>query len=135
MVPQQLDVLKFQKRCHPIRGNCWGLDFPITQNDVEKAIVANNLLSPGSGGDNNSKHLSRTPDQQLAVFHITRIAWFVVHGWNDPIHVDVGVPSLGFYPKWPLEDGNHRFAAAIIRGDRIILANMSGAVSEIQTYV
>ncbi len=28
-----------------------------------------------------------------------------------------------------------RFAAAIIRGDSVILANMSGAVSEIETFL
>ncbi len=135
MNPYRLGVIKFQERCNPIRDNCWGLSDPITCSDVEKAINANDLFQPGSIGNNKSDYLSKTPDQELAIFHTTRIAWFVVNGWNDPIHVDVGVPSLGCYPKWPLQDGNHRFAAAFIRGDNFILANMSGAIDEIQKFL
>ncbi len=33
---------------------------------------------------------------------------------------------------WGLVDGNHRFAAAIVRGDATILANCSGLVEELQ---
>lgn len=119
---QLLDVLKFRERCDPIRDNCWGLDCPITQNDVITAVLASRLIPPGSDRDSRSDH-------------VARIAWFVIHGWNDPIHIDVGVPSLGCYPSWPLEDGNHRFAAAVIRGDLAALANMSGAVGEIQDFL
>ncbi len=128
MSPQCLDIIKFQQRCDPIRDNLWGLDCPITQNNIQTAIDTNNLLYPkvwdgrGTGGSSRSDH-------------IARIAWFVTHDWNDPINVDVGVPSLGCYPKWPLEDGNHRFAAAIIRGDNFILANMSGAINEIRKFL
>ena len=135
MAPYRLDVIKFQERCNPIRDNCWGLLDPIICSDVEKAINNNDLFQPEFIRNAKSDSLSKTPDQQLAIFHITNIARFVVNGWNDPIHVDVGVPSLGCYPKWPLEDGNHRFAAAIIRGDNFILANMSGATNEIQKFL
>jgi len=138
MGPENLDVIKFQKRCNPIDDtsfmgtgfgeNCWGLDGPITQNDISVAAKAHNLLPPESSGTKGGFLSSRLE-------HIARIAWFVVHGWNDPIHIDVGVPSLGCYPAWPLEDGNHRFAAAIVRGDRVIPTDMSGAVSEIQKFL
>lgn len=124
-----LDILKFQERCDPVRKNCWGLDSPITQLDIEKAVSSGNLFSPKSN-EKTTSEIHRTKSE-----HISRIAWFVVHGWNDPIDIDVGVPSLGCYSKWPLEDGNHRFAAAIIRGDHIILAIISGVVSEIENFL
>jgi hypothetical protein len=118
MDPQLLDVIKFQKLCDPIAYNPWGLCSDISQNNIKKAINNNNLVYP--------------PLEDSGSDHVARIAWFVVHGWDHPIEVDVGVPSCGCNPLWPLEDGNHRFAAAIIRGDLSILANMSGAVSEIE---
>jgi hypothetical protein len=41
----------------------------------------------------------------------------------------VGIPHLGYYgPAWPITDGNHRFYAAILRGDETILACVSGCV-------
>ncbi|KGM36201.1 hypothetical protein P409_00490 [Inquilinus limosus MP06] len=52
----------------------------------------------------------------------------MVNGWHQPIHVDVGVPSLGFTPRWPIEDGNHRLYAAKLRGDTHILVTISGSV-------
>lgn len=123
---EYVDVIKFQKRCDPIRDNCWGLDCPITQKDVETAVNTNILLEP---------KVTLINRDIRKIDHIARIAWFVVNGWNDPIDIDVGVPSLGCYPKWPLEDGNHRLAAAIIRGDRVIPAYMSGSVNEIQKFL
>lgn len=139
MNPQYLDVIKFQQRCHPIRDNCWSLNCPIILNEVETAISVDNLYSPESDSNSESKseqNYTHIPIMtRLRNFHITRIAWFVVHGWDDPVSIDVGVPSLGCYPKWPLKDGNHRFAAAIIRGDYFILASMSGAINEIQKFL
>lgn len=61
--------------------------------------------------------------------HAGRIAYFVTHGWEDPISVDVGVPSLGCNVRWPVQDGNHRLAAAIYRNDDAILADVDGSVA------
>lgn len=66
--------------------------------------------------------------KQTKQYHIQRIAYFVVHGWNDLIDIDVGVPSLGYVPEWIIQDGNHRCAAAIIRGDQTIKASFSGDI-------
>jgi hypothetical protein len=60
--------------------------------------------------------------------HAARIAWLVVNGWDDPIEIDVGVPSLGCHVRWPVLDGNHRLAAAAFKKDKHILANVSGEV-------
>ena len=68
-------------------------------------------------------------------FHAKRVAWLVVDGWNDPIHIDVGVPSLGYEPDYVVDDGNHRLAAAILRGDETILAECSGDVKLIDELI
>lgn len=58
--------------------------------------------------------------------HIKKIAYFVKHGFDKPISIDVGVPSMGCYTDHLIEDGNHRFAAAIIRGDKTVKATIIG---------
>lgn len=59
--------------------------------------------------------------------HAQRVAYLVVHGWDDAIEIDVGVPSIpGDTVDFPTWDGNHRLAAAIFRGDEYIEAGFSG---------
>jgi hypothetical protein len=46
---------------------------------------------------------------------------------SDAIEVDVGCPVLGYGgPKWPVTDGNHRLAAAIVRNDAFISVDVAG---------
>lgn len=123
MLPEKVMVTKLQEKCDPIVNNCWDLDPPITKSEIENDVYHGALSSPDIH-----------PKPTIRSEHISLIAWFVVHGWIDPIQIDVGVPSLGCYPKWPLEDGNHRFAAAIIRGDTTIDAHMSGEVDLCRTF-
>jgi hypothetical protein len=59
-------------------------------------------------------------------YHAARIAWFVENGWPDAISIDVGDPINGSDRDWLVDDGNHRLAAAIYRGDRLIQAEVSG---------
>lgn len=69
------------------------------------------------------------PWEGIEAEHWTRIEAFMLGGWNDPISVDVGIPHMGYYgPAWPITDGNHRFYAAILRGDEWIDACASGCV-------
>lgn len=58
--------------------------------------------------------------------HIARIAYLCVHGWTDAIEIDVGIPSMGCHVDWMITDGNHRFAAAIVREDEYILSSLAG---------
>lgn len=67
--------------------------------------------------------------------HAARIAYLVVHPSEEPIEVDFGIPALNCYVDWPITDGNHRLAAAIIRGDKSILADVAGDWEEIRRYV
>jgi hypothetical protein len=61
--------------------------------------------------------------------HVWRIAYLVEYGWNDAIEIDVGCPVLGYYPNWMIEDGNHRYCAAIVRSQETILAQVAGQIS------
>jgi hypothetical protein len=68
------------------------------------------------------------PDgEKMALCHIGRIRYLLENGWTDAIDIDVGVPSMGYHgPSWPIIDGNHRLAAAALRGDSHILVDISG---------
>jgi hypothetical protein len=71
----------------------------------------------------NSRRVSHT-----RAYHVGRVAHFVVYGWSDAIQIDLGVPSLACQPKWIVVDGNHRLAAAYLRGDTLIEVDVSGEV-------
>lgn len=67
-------------------------------------------------------------------YNIERIAYFVEHGWEDsgtdfePVTVDIGL--AGYTPLHLLVDGNHRVAAAKIRGDESITIELIGDVAK-----
>ncbi len=106
--------------CDPFRAVCWhaDLDRPVTREEIAAAI-ADGRLNPPDGQEGGMTREA----------HLGRIAWFAVHGWPDPISIDVGVPALGHCPRWPVEDGNHRLAAAIFRMDASISAEIGGQLS------
>jgi len=118
MLPMGLPVpvAALQAACDPYRSSPW----PVT---VSKALVRAQLARRAF----QSQPVPLSP-AVTAEEHAARIAYFVVHGWPDPIGIDVGVPELGCTVAWPIQDGNHRFAAAIYRGDESILAEVDGSV-------
>jgi len=67
-------------------------------------------------------------------YNIERIAYFVEHGWestgsdDEPVTVDIGF--AGYTPLHLLADGNHRVAAAKIRGDETITIDLIGDVAK-----
>ena len=111
----QIPVERLRALCDPFI-NPWAGE-PFTQADVRAAIEQGRL-----------RHVcfttARKPWDTQA--HIERIAYLVVHGWHGPINVDVGIPSMGFSVDWPVQDGNHRLAAAIYLGAPVIEASVSG---------
>lgn len=64
---------------------------------------------------------------QSRLWHARRIAWLMKNGWEEPIDIDVGIPSLGYYP-YILTDGHHRLCAAILTRETFIKAQVSGAI-------
>jgi hypothetical protein len=112
-MPIQISVESIQRYCDPFTNTVWGLRRPVTRDDIAKAINKGNFVT-------NHKYANSFSN------HVKRIAYFVVHGWNDAINLDVGVPALGCVMSWMIVDGNHRFAAAIFRGDKNIMATVDG---------
>jgi hypothetical protein len=53
--------------------------------------------------------------------HAGRIAHLARKGWSDEITLELGEGG-----RWPVTDGNHRYYAAIIRGDETIFAKAVG---------
>lgn len=51
-------------------------------------------------------------------YHMQRIAYLVVHGWRGKIQINCREGDLS------ISDGNHRYAAALIRKDESIKASL-----------
>lgn len=118
-----VDTAKLREQCDPFASLVWDLERPLTREEIAVALTAGDLFTPADG-------LAVTREG-----HIRRIAWFVRHGWEDPISIDVGVPSLGCHVAWPILDGNHRFAAALYRGDSTISTSLAGEMDVINDYL
>lgn len=110
-------VAALEARCNPFRTTPWSRR--ITPKMVSDCLEAGTL---------HAEPLDGNPDVP-ARLHAARIAYLVMHGWKDAVQIDVGVPSLGCHVRWPVQDGNHRVAAAIYRGDEEILAVVDGSVA------
>lgn len=61
--------------------------------------------------------------------HMRRVAYYVKHGYGD------SCIELNFNWPWPITDGNHRLASAIIRGDTEIFANWEGAIKNLRPFI
>jgi hypothetical protein len=100
----------------------WDVANPVTRNMVTDALadgswaLAKDSYSHGTG----------TPDTG-AIGHARRIAWLIKNGWEDSIDIDVGIPSMEYFP-YPVLDGHHRLCAAIMTGETVIRAQVSGAL-------
>jgi hypothetical protein len=120
----QVPVARLRNLCDPIQVNPWGCQ--ISPREVKKAVETGKFQTTPW------KKSPRRLTSKERKYHIERVAYFVVHAWSDPIDLDVGVPSLGCYVRWLIQDGNHRFYAAVIRGDQFILSTLSGDLNHAQ---
>jgi len=98
--------------------NCvWLIDSPITVEEVEAAINKGYLLDvPTDVAFDRS-------------FHVARVAYLVVHGWEDPIEVEASD-----HITWPVMDGNHRLAAAKFLGMEMVEVQFSGCSSLLEEW-
>lgn len=93
----------------------------VSESSVHKALAAGNFASEFQSWDNRKWS-----------YHAQRIAYFVKHGWDEPISVDVGCGPLGGH--FGVDDGNHRLCAAVIRGDASIKSSTGGLVDIIKEF-
>lgn len=88
-----------------------------TDDEIKKAVQDKDIDSRSFQGcidelnDEWNKHAQNENEYYLLQkkYHVKRIAYFVVNGWNDPIIV---VHKDGC----KIKDGLHRFKAAIFKG-------------------
>lgn len=112
----KLPVRRLVAHCDPF-SNPW-TEEPLSPKDVQSALAEGRLLAEAFG------ILSEWGARQ----HAERIAYLVVHGWDEPIEVDVGIPAFGCFPPWFVDDGNHRLAAAVVAGHEFIEASVAGDI-------
>jgi len=113
-------VSKLKELCDPYLYHPWGVKVP--KSKVKKAVNCVNLLEiPISSLKANGR-------KPTANDHAARIAYFIMNGFEDPISLDVGIPSMGYSMDWILTDGNHRLAAAIFSNLATVPVEFSGEV-------
>lgn len=110
-------ALKYLKDYNPLGKQFW-CNKRVTKTMVNACLKANKLENRPIS----EKHYTN-PHK-----HAARIAYLIKHGWEDAIHIDIGIPDMDWLGS-SLDDGNHRLAAAFIRKDKFIDADVSGSVS------
>lgn len=110
-----VQVKTLLKYCNPLVTPPWGSNIlPISREEVQTRIHLGNLTPYREYNP-----VTLIPETKFD--HINRIAWLVVNGWGDSaIAIDFNSN------EWIIYDGNHRFAAAIIRNDQMIWAEVYG---------
>lgn len=124
-----LDVKKVAEYCDPFKG-CWvEITTPITKQEVLDCIAKGQaqLVETPLWTDIFYKNLPITPEESR-INHIKKIAYFATHDIESAISLDVGIPSMNCYVAHMVDDGNHRLAGAIIKGDSTIKATVGGSV-------
>lgn len=125
-ITTRLNVRNVADLCGCFHALVWNsLDEPIQPIDVLRVIAKKDAghLNPYPEPAPGSSSCQWTRDD-----HIQRIAWFVVHGWDIPIEVNLQNQPDDFYPGWPVADGLHRVAAALVRLDEYIEAVIAGSL-------
>lgn len=112
-MPVLLPTAKVLALCNPLRTSPW--DAGRVTKKLVRECLKHRWLCPSPVGHD-----------ATAEMHAGRIAFLVENGWQDPIEIDVGIPSMRCYVDWPVLDGNHRLAAASLRSDSDILAVVGG---------
>lgn len=112
-----LSLSEITKFCNPFEVPVWWeLKTPITIEEIKEAIENESYK-------NANKPFSKMfPNREN---HINRIAYLVKHPATDPI-------EIGSEGNWLINDGNHRLAAAIYRGDKTIEVSFYGCLEKIE---
>lgn len=107
-----LDLATIAEFRDPFRFDVWGRT-PLTREDVQQAIDERDFVRTYMDMGIRT-HVGPKWDAR-------RVAYFVVHPDHAPIGIEVDEEG-----NFGLDDGYHRLAAAIFRGDATIRATMGG---------
>lgn len=110
-------MAELQPHIDPLGGALWGCD-RIQPSEVLAAMAANKLEE--RTWDREKDELQGPGSRD---FHVRRVAYFVAMGLpNDSHRIRLSVDALDPSQPIRIDNGNHRLAAAIIRGDAIVQA-------------
>jgi hypothetical protein len=114
----EVRIADLADKVNPFDCKEWGCD-PIDPDDVLQALKEGRFQTE-SWQVVNSRFRARSFND--IAFHIERIAYLMVNPDDKPlsceIEEDIGLSNLRVY------DGNHRLAAAILRGDQTVAIEM-----------
>lgn len=102
---------------------------------TEQAVTTDDVWEAFDSGRLRDEYVSpRDPDWKIPSTHAERVAYFIAAGPSeeDVVEIDVGAPGLGCFVQEPVQDGNHRLAAALLRGDPWAWCSICGSESEIR---
>ena len=125
-------VSALMKYCNPFQ--CWQeLERSITKKEIRdclknggEALVETPLALVLSFSDD------AIDAALLRTNHIKKIAYFAKNEPTQAIQVDVGLPEMGCFVSYFIEDGNHRFAGSIVAGRETIACSIAGSVENIK---
>jgi hypothetical protein len=126
-----VSVATLQKYCDPFVEYVWDWDTkPMSRLAVKRCVNANRVTSepyePPLVWRMNKPFRSRD-------WHNRRVAYLVLYPVPSPIVIDLQTyeyAKMAGLPAWMVQDGNHRLAAAIYRGDKYIEAEILGRVAD-----
>lgn len=99
---------------------------PITKEEIKEKLEKNDFEEQPYDVEKN-----RCKSMNTREYHIKRIAYLVQNYCNiSPIDIEI-VNDWDF----SIEDGNHRLAAAIYRGDKYIEANIFGFIDNLNEVI
>lgn len=128
-----LNLATVMNYANPFNG-CWmELEKPITKEEVAECIKnGHQELVVTPIWTEVAFNPSKWPKELVRENHIKKIAYFATNDIETPIQIDVGIPSMGAYVDYIVDDGNHRLAGAIYKGDLTIKAKISGDINYAQ---
>lgn len=122
----KIKLSEIQKYC-PLDSPIWMIFPAISESEIELAINLNKFRCEPMYEDVLYTDLNEFRDE-----HISRIAYLIVNGWDDPIQLDVGIPGH-YEPPWLICDGNHRYIAANYLKHEYIEADYTGCVNTFES--
>lgn len=121
-----LPVQHIARHAHPLRDPPW----PDLRVCVDEQLIRQAYCDLISGRADPNAFSRPLSDRQYldGRHHAGRVAWLAMNGWPDTISIDATDITRGL---WPVSDGNHRLAAALLRGDTHIEAEIGGFESDV----